>query len=387
MPSNDLPARRRAPLWAKLLLSLAAFCIPAALLELGARVFLDPVPGHAFPGLSEGTTPDERLLWRNLPGYAKRDVHGPINSLGFRGPEVELEKPDGVTRILSLGESSAFGDGVQWDEAFAPVLERELRQRGQDVQVWNGGVRAWSSVQSLRFVEQEIERLDADAILFYHEVNDFLPTVLRHVRLRSIGLTDRETMDIMSGRAWLLRFVRGSRFLTWLSLAKARRGADAVLKRIGEMYDQDVMQILLLPYRRLDHIAKPGTRPWMDNPNPLVRVPDPDREETLRELIALTRSRGVDLVLYHPAYRVSLPHRCLLTRIAEQEGVPIIEVEDLLSLDAQQAGLTKDDYFLADDPYHPNVRGHRVIGRGTADVLAELLEDGAATGPDAMAHP
>ena len=248
MPSNDPSARRRAPLWAKLLLSLAAFCIPAALLELGARAFLDPVPGHAFPGLSEGTTPDDRLLWRNLPGYAKQDVHGPINSLGFRGPEVELEKPDGVTRILSLGESSAFGDGVQWNEAYAPVLERELRQRGQDVQVWNGGVRAWSSVQSLRFVEQEIERLDADAMLFYHEVNDFLPTVLRHVRLRSIGLTDRETMDIMSGRAWLLRFVSHEsegRAHRYSPLVERQAAGDSALRRIKERLFSGSPELLL----------------------------------------------------------------------------------------------------------------------------------------------
>ena len=97
-----------------------------------------------------------------------------------------------------------------------------------------------------------------------------------------------------------------------------------------------------------------------------LRLPDELRglEPALRELVALTRARGIQLILIHPAYRLSKPHRCLLTRLAAEERVPVLDVEDLLAVDATARGLTKPDYFR--DSAHPNEMGHDVIGRGLA---------------------
>ncbi|MEN8183111.1 MAG: SGNH/GDSL hydrolase family protein, partial [Myxococcota bacterium] len=312
------------------------------------------------------------LLWRNSPGYAAHDEHGPINSLGLRGPEVPLEKTEGVTRSLSLGESSTFGDGVGWSQTYSAQLEEELRERGVESQVWNAGVRAWSSAQSLRFLQLEMERLDPDLVLFYHEVNDFLPTVLRNVRVRSAGLTDRETMDLVSGRSALLRLIRSSRLLTWLSLARARTRADSVIQRVSESTSVDVMLIQILPYQRLAAVPEGARRrPWMENPNPLVRVPDPDRQAVLGALVDEVEARGATLVLYHPAYRISVPHRCLLVRLARERGVPVIDAEAVLQRAAARDGLSKDDYFLTDDRYHPNPAGHRALAQASAEFLVK----------------
>ena len=107
----------------------------------------------------------------------------------------------------------------------------------------------------------------------------------------------------------------------------------------------------------------------MDTSNPLVRVPEADRENALRRLIALTKSRGIRLVLVHPAYLASKPHRCLLTKVAAEEHVTVLDVEDLLAADAARLSLAKQDYF--GDKMHPNPRGHAVIARGLAALLAK----------------
>lgn len=371
-PEDESGQRVGAPRWARTVLLVLAYLAPLPLLELGAQMLLEPPPPHALPGLSPGQIPDDELLWRNNAGYAPEDHFGPINSLGLRGPEVSLEKPEGVTRILSLGESTTFGDGVHWSQTYSAQLELKLRARGVESQVWNAGVRAWSSAQSLRFLQLEMEHLDPDLVLFYHELNDFLPTVIRNLRMRSAGLTDRETMDLISGRSALLRIVRSSRLLTWLSLARARSQADAVTQRLSESSSVDVMLIHLLPYQRLAAVpAGARQRPWMNNPNPLVRVPDPDRETVLRALIDEVEGRGATLVLYHPAYRISVPHRCLLVRLARERGIPLIEVEAVLQRAAAKSGLSKGDYFLEGDHYHPNPAGHRAMAQATADVLVK----------------
>jgi len=375
---------KRGGLAAKLLLSLCALLVPVLVLEGGARLLLPPPPPNAFPGLSPGETEDEDLLWRNRAGYAADDKHGPINALGLRGPEISEEKPPGTRRILSLGESTTFGSQLRWDETYSHRLEELLREAGRPVEVLNGAVRAWSTVQSTRFLELEIDSLAPDAVLFYHEVNDFWPTTFRGVRMQGAGLTDAQMMA--ASRSWLRRLRLRSRLLSSLGLAWARAHADRSLRELGEKSGVDVLMVQSLPYRELTDRATSGEfrdsgdqLPWMENPNRLVRVPDPDRERSLRELAALTRSRSVALVLLHPAYAVSRPHRCVLTRIAREEQIPVLEIEEVLAEDARRSGRRRRDYFHPGDPFHPNALGHQVFARGISDFL---IRTGLAASPD-----
>jgi hypothetical protein len=64
------------------------------------------------------------------------------NSLGFRGPETTVQKPDGRFRIVVLGGSSAWGFGSTADERTIPGrLEALLRAKypGRDIEVVNAG--------------------------------------------------------------------------------------------------------------------------------------------------------------------------------------------------------------------------------------------------------
>jgi lysophospholipase L1-like esterase len=358
----------RHPTVRKLLVALAAALLPFGLLEAGARIWLPPAPANDFPGLSPDEMEDAELLWRLRPGAPESEQGGPVDSHGFRGPELPLEKQPGEIRILSLGESSTYGAKVAWSDTYSHRLEEILRARGQPVRVINAGVRAWSTVQSARFLDLHADELEPDVVLVYQEVNDFLPTTFRGLALPGAGLTDREMMDWTARRAPVRALVRSSRLLTALSLALARARADASLRAVAEESDRDLLFARALPYEAVRG-APPGERPWMANPNALVRVPDPDREAALAELLAATRRAGARLVLLHPAYPVSVPHRCLQTRFAREHGVPLLEIEDVLARAAAADGVSRGDFFVPDDDYHPNERGHAVIARAVADFL------------------
>jgi lysophospholipase L1-like esterase len=72
-----------------------------------------------------------------------------INSLGMREEVLETTVCGDCYRILLLGDSFTFGEGVRWEETFAVRLEQALNQGPAKSQVFNAGVPAYSLRQSL----------------------------------------------------------------------------------------------------------------------------------------------------------------------------------------------------------------------------------------------
>ena len=355
-------------------LALGATLFTLVSLELVARLVFEPTPENILTGLSPGDMPDDHLLWRTQPGYPFHDFNGPIDSHGFRGREVSLTRPPHVTRILSAGESTTFGDEVRAEETYSAILERLLRQRGfEGAQVLNAGVRAWSTYQVLLYLREQIAEIQPDLVLVYSEINDFLPTTFRVLDIPGAGLTDIEAISLAERRAWLRRLTRHSRFITGLRLWRMRRKSAALVQLVASDSGGDVLSVIALPFRLVPRVSTDGEIPWMSNGNPLVRLPDPERGETLRALIELVGSHGARLVMIHPAYRVSRPHRCLLTQTAAEAGIPVFEAYDALMTSAREREIQYSDYFQPDDIFHPTATGHEVLAEG---LLRFLMENG-----------
>ncbi len=77
-------------------------------------------PQHPFRGYIDSDNPK---IWKELKPYYKQIYDGLMvripptviqtNSHGFRDVERSLEKPEGTFRIVVLGDSMAFGFGVE----------------------------------------------------------------------------------------------------------------------------------------------------------------------------------------------------------------------------------------------------------------------------------
>jgi lysophospholipase L1-like esterase len=124
--------------------------------------------------------PDPDLLWTLHP---RRVLHDPMlgfiqvrtNSLGLRGPEPPGRRHPGGIRILCLGDSITFGLGVGHGRSWPRQLERILREReelaGRPVNVVNGAVPGWSSVQGMQLLRR-LEWLHPTVIVFWFGPND-----------------------------------------------------------------------------------------------------------------------------------------------------------------------------------------------------------------------
>src|SRR5207253_3371467 len=64
-----------------------------------------------------------------------------INSLGFRGTEITRQPAPGTLRVLALGDSQTFGNGLDLSETWPQQLEERLQgARGERWEVVNGGI-------------------------------------------------------------------------------------------------------------------------------------------------------------------------------------------------------------------------------------------------------
>lgn len=96
-----------------------------------------------------------------------------INSLGFRGEEFAVEKPEGTYRVALVGSSTVFGNGLRDDQIIAAYLQEELEERlGQPVEVINGGQTASNSSKNLDIIAHKILEYDPDIIILLTGRND-----------------------------------------------------------------------------------------------------------------------------------------------------------------------------------------------------------------------
>ena len=327
---------------------------------------------------------DPELFWRYRPNLdvQEQKFHVTTNEFGLRDRVRTRDKPRGVFRILSLGESTTFGDDLEATETYSYLLEQLLNadgSPGRRVEVWNCGVCSYTTYQSVKWLERDGLSFQPDLVLFYHEINDFLPTYHRTGDGQALGLgrTDRELAGLSRRLGPLVQLLEKSHLYRWLRirvLLAASRALAPALEQRGRVHlatgspEYDPALRLRMPWKALpvaaaDPSAWPEPLPYMENPNGLCRVPDPDRLALLTELIRLLRSRGVDLVLIHPAYQLSRPHRCVLTELARREGVPVVEMERIVA----EAGVPKSEAFF--DIYHPKGFLHRRLAEELARVV------------------
>jgi hypothetical protein len=103
-----------------------------------------------------------------------------VNKLGLRGRETTVEKPDGVYRILTLGDSFTMGKGVEDDQTFSVLLETLLNKapgsscKSKKIEVLNGGVDSYAPVLSNIELRRDLASLKPDLIIHNLDNSDLV---------------------------------------------------------------------------------------------------------------------------------------------------------------------------------------------------------------------
>jgi len=127
---------------------------------------------------------DDEGIRRNVPN--SRFEKWQINSFGFRGPEIQLSKPQSIKRIACMGQSETFGlyedPGKEWPVQLAGMLQK----RGM-YEVINASVVGMSFKHWKRYIEKYVIKFDPDIIILYINATNY---ALKDVRV-PIGTDDQ----------------------------------------------------------------------------------------------------------------------------------------------------------------------------------------------------
>lgn len=158
-------AKRPLPLWKKLAFSggmtLLGLLLLLCLLELALYLQYAYLP-------FDGRRGADRYTWG----------HKVVNNrLGFRQRDFQTPKPQGVCRIMVLGDSLTWGAGLAEQQRYSDRLEALLRRRhgGRPIEVLNFGVSGGPTTQERDILREHVDAVDPDLVVVGFCLNDPQP--------------------------------------------------------------------------------------------------------------------------------------------------------------------------------------------------------------------
>jgi lysophospholipase L1-like esterase len=272
-----------------------------------------------------------------------------LNSLGMRDEEPRLPKPEATFRLLSIGDSMAFGPAVAQEEIYASRLRRLLGGAGVDVVA--AGVGGWNTVEEERFLAHNVARLAPDLVVLLDVTNDNEP-IPPYRRERQPPETRWEALY----RDLVLR----SRLFEWGAFVYRSRLAPMDWRPLRQMaqWQREREQARQLPFTAED----PG---WLES------------RAALRRMAETARAHGASLAVLLYNLGELMPGPTALERLRElgrEIGVPVFDTAPFF---AGRPPATLVNHALRDP--HPNAEGHALLAAGMARTLeAEAMLPTAA---------
>jgi hypothetical protein len=343
-------------------------------------------------------------LERNLAGFdpylqlvpARSDPALHVNRWGFRGEEIDMEKPPGTFRIFYLGGSTVFCARAEWEKSHPRILEKLLRERYPDmrIEVQNAAMEWHSTEHSLIKLQTKVEDFNPDLVILYHAMNDMYRS-LDHPRY-ALGTYRPDYSHFYGPLEGMLNAYRSSRVpLKLFSVAGAYRNLErhilrkwfSDIRQAGKQGRVEMNQwVSLHSFERnlrniAEYLSRKGVGVVFASQPYLYKVELSPEEEAQMEIPA--RLMVVD------GWRISMrsivkgmeDFNDTTRRVAQDYGAEFLDLAALVP--------KKTANFY--DGIHYSEKGNSIIGSSMAEfvIRRRLLEragvsatDGATEGPD-----
>ena len=174
-----------------------------------------------------------------------------INSLGFRGPEIEVPKPPATVRVAFLGASTTWcgevsSNSTVWPHLVIAALKRTFP--GTQFDYVNGGVPGYFMESILKNLTHRVAPLQPDVVVVYEGANNLSGELRELAVQRGIIETSQVQESSWAGRHSLLWYLveKNFRVLTAQREAQTSRNRLEVDPAIlGKEYRQGLTQVVL----------------------------------------------------------------------------------------------------------------------------------------------
>ena len=363
-PAASVPAGRLRRAGLRMLLTAASVGVALGMLEAGVRFFAPQPTKVSVPAILD---PD--LIYR-LPANARgTDVKEEFavtietNAFGLRDCDFSREKPKGViSRMLVMGDSMTFAEGVEAEETYPKVLERLLAgQAGPGkYEVINAAIRGYGTDQEVVLFEKLVPLYHPDlALLAFFAANDF--------------------DDNMNGRMFEVRNGR----LVRLPLSAESSPKYRYYQRQSAIQTFPGYRTLIAPSHLMNLIRDRWARFEFRRTLGQSGRTDPAGEERAWQLTAMLLDRWIELARRHDVRPLLLliPSKDQIDHgrdeaidaradrviaFARKQNVPVIDPRQPL----QEAAAGGEAVFYPKDG-HLTARGHRIVAEYFYRVLSQ----------------
>jgi lysophospholipase L1-like esterase len=288
------------------------------------------------------------------------------NSLGLRGEEVVLPKPEGEFRIICVGGSTTYTSKVEdYKLSYPDLLQENLLDAGYNhVNVINAGMLSYTTYETLINLQLRLLDLKPDLLIIYHAVND--------VHARLIWPPDAYKADNSGYRQSIYEqnLNHGSSIWTYFNLgrivkanwmnyntqqAKKRREGLAPSSKFYELRYQRILRTYP------DGVFKEASVSQMFKVNKPIHF-----ERNINYMISLAQAEEVKVMLStfafcpdtikqstyaFPALKEAIhEHNTVLKEIAAERNVPLFDFEKIFP--------QNKEYY--NDDMHVNEKGSRL---------------------------
>lgn len=305
-----------------------------------------------------------------------------INSLGFRGKEIDFEKKEGGIRIVCLGGSETFGfyesEGKEWPSQ----LGKMLRDKFQTVEVVNASVAGLRVTQRKDYVGKYVLPLKPDFMIIFQQ------RILEYVKESIRGVKRKEETNR-----------RGGKKLKNIEEAPIPVSAKRVFSKIEDVFMKCFPEGLLTKHRlrKLRRRIRQKEKRHLIHKEPMNEVPDNivfEYERDLKAFIHYLKENHIIPILstfpalVTPSNRAIHEEILLATRLIfcielSENGIlhalrvlndtirKVAKEENLILIDNENLIPKTREYF--GDNFHYTDRGAEFLAGNIYDILEHTI--------------
>ncbi len=247
--------------------------------------------------------------------------HYQFNEFGLRNDNTSLRPEPGIVRILGLGDSFAFGQGVTDEDTLFQQVSKKL---GSKYEIINGAKCGQYTIDELRGAPRLINLYHPQHLLVVWIANDISVNAGLKTELDRL-LSERVALEQKSGG--LRRLLRGGRWALERDYSRWQADCyDPELNAWGlELFDRTLAKFAALPNCSVAFVLYPML----------------DRSLSGDYLFADVHRRVADMI--------------------RRQGMPVLDLAPAF------AGLTASELWVHSGDRHPNARAHQIAALAIAN--------------------